>query len=607
MSKKEKDISFRNVIGNNVSILKMIFKFSPMAFPTHLLISLIRVCGFFISGTYILNYVVSSYEMNKNFEELLIGIIALVLIARFFNFFGVAVTSLCDPHFNAKIERGIKRVLYEKSRDVELSCYENPKFYDKYVKAAETIYDDVMAIMSNIISFFSSLLSLALYGTFLFTIDPVFIIFAFFPLLTVFVRRIASRLEYKNSVEDKVMNRRRHYTQRVFYMSEFAKEVRLTNAKSLMLKYYDEACEGRIDVVRKYALKKSICSMFLDIFVDAILNPVALIYAAYRTFVTGDMTIAGCVVIINSIGSITNALTGFLRQFQNARTYAMHINDYNVFMNYDIKIRNGEKAPNIGALELKNVSFTYDGSDKKVLNNVNITVRPGEKIALVGHNGAGKSTLVKLILRLYDPTEGEITLNVENIKTLKLKEYRDMFATVFQDCKPVALSVKENVIMGPDDGTKDEKVIEALKNADVYEKVKELPGGINTPLTKEFYEHGAVLSGGEAQKLSLAHAFYKNSPFIVLDEPTSAMDPIAEYKMYERMAKLSENKGVIFISHRLSSAVVADRIYMLENGEVIESGSHHELMERNGKYADMFKKQAENYVEGGVENEEKQK
>ena len=601
MSKKEKDISFKNVVGNNLNILKMIFKFSPMAFPTYLFISLIRVCGFFISGTYILNYVVSSFEVNKKFDELLIGIIILVVGSRIFAYLGILLNSLCDPYFSAKIERGVKRVLYEKSRDVELSCYENPQFYDKYVKAAETIYDDVMAIMNNIISFFSSILSLALYGTFLFTIDPVFIIFAIIPLLTTFVRRIASNLSYKHGVEDKIMNRRRHYAQRVFYMSEFAKEVRLTNAKNFMLKYYDEACEGRIDIIRRYGMKEVACSTFLDSFVDAFLNPLALIYAAYRTFVTGDMTIAECVVIINSVGSITNALTGFLRQFQTARTQAMHINDYNVFMGYDVKIKSGEIAPVASVLELKNVSFTYDGSDKKVLNNVNITVRPGEKIALVGHNGAGKSTLVKLILRLYDPTEGVITLNGSDIKSLKLKEYRDMYATVFQDCKPVALSVKENVIMGPSHNVSDESVIEALKNADVYEKICTLPEGINTPLTKEFYEHGAVLSGGESQKLALAHAFYKNSPFIVLDEPTSAMDPIAEYKMYERMAKLSEDKGVIFISHRLSSAVVADRIYMLENGEVIESGSHRELMEQNGKYADMFRKQAENYKEGGNE------
>ena len=138
MSKKEKDISFKNVIGNNLNILKMIFKFSPMAFPTYLFISLIRVCGYFISGTYILNYVVSAYEMNQKFDELVLGIIALVLLARLFSFFGTFMNSLCDPHFSAKIERGVKRVLYEKSRDVELSCYENPQFYDKLVRLQPT-------------------------------------------------------------------------------------------------------------------------------------------------------------------------------------------------------------------------------------------------------------------------------------------------------------------------------------------------------------------------------------------------------------------------------------------------------------------------------------
>lgn len=579
----------------------MIFKLSPMAYPTYLFISLIKECGLFITGTYILNYVVSAFEANKKFDELIIGIIILVVGSRIFTYLCELLNSLSSPYFTAKIEKGVKRTLYEKSRDVELSCYETPEFYDKYVKAAETVYDDVMNIMNNSIWFLSSILSIALYGTFLSTIDPSFIIFALLPLLTLFVRRISSRLAYKNSVEDKVVNRRRLYTQRTFYMSEYAKEVRLTNAKKLMLKYYDEACEGRINVVKKYALKKSICNMVTEIFVDAILNPIALIYAAYETFVTGDMAIAGCVVIINSISSITRSLMGFIYQYQNARINAMHINDYNVFMNYDIKIKDGEKSPTVGILELKHVSFAYEGSDKKVLDDVSLIVRPGEKIALVGHNGAGKSTLVKLILRLYDPDVGEITLNGESIKDFKLKEYRDMYATVFQDCKSVALSVKENVIMGADDGESDDRVIEALKNADVYEKICTLPDGIETPLTKEFYEHGAVLSGGEAQKLSLAHAFYKSSPFIVLDEPTSAMDPIAEYKMYERMSKLSENKGVIFISHRLSSAVVADRVYMLENGKIIECGTHKELMEQNGKYADMFKKQAENYIDGGAE------
>ncbi|MBQ4511201.1 MAG: ABC transporter ATP-binding protein, partial [Clostridia bacterium] len=220
-----------------------------------------------------------------------------------------------------------------------------------------------------------------------------------------------------------------------------------------------------------------------------------------------------------------------------------------------------------------------------------------EKIALVGHNGAGKSTLIKLLLRLYDPTEGKISLNGISLEDLKLKEYRDMFSVVFQDFKTISLPVAENVLMRPREEGDDEKIIQALKNSGAYERIMELPNGIDTMLTKEFDKDGAVLSVGQAQKVAIAHAFVKNAPFIILDEPSSALDPVAENEMYNNMMKAGEGKAMIFISHRLSSAVSADRIYMLEQGEIVESGTHAELMKLNGKYADMFRKQAKNYVD----------
>ena len=237
------------------------------------------------------------------------------------------------------------------------------------------------------------------------------------------------------------------------------------------------------------------------------------------------------------------------------------------------------------------------GSDKYVLKNINLELKGNEKIALVGHNGAGKSTLIKLLLRLYDPTEGKITLDGVDIKDIKMKGYRDMFSVVFQDFKLIALPVSENVLMRPPKQGDEEKIEQALKLSGAYDRIMELKDGVNTVLTKEFSEDGAVLSVGEGQKIAIAHAFIKDAPYIILDEPTSALDPVAESEMYKNMMKVGENKGMVFISHRLSSAVGADRIYMLENGEVIECGTHKELMALDGKYADMFKKQAQNYVD----------
>ena len=262
-------------------------------------------------------------------------------------------------------------------------------------------------------------------------------------------------------------------------------------------------------------------------------------------------------------------------------------------------------------IKLENISFFYGKGtaySKQALKNVNIEIGKNEKIALVGHNGAGKSTLIKLLLRLYDPTEGSVTLSGVDARDIKLDKYRDMFSVVFQDFKTIALPVFENVLMRPREEGDDALVVDALKKSGAYDRVMELPNGIETMLTKEFDENGAVLSVGQSQKIAIAHAFVKNSPFIILDEPSSALDPVAESEMYNNMMQAGEGKGMIFISHRLSSAVGADRIYMLEKGEVVESGTHAELLALNGKYADMFKKQAQNYVdiengEGGEVNE----
>ena len=199
-------------------------------------------------------------------------------------------------------------------------------------------------------------------------------------------------------------------------------------------------------------------------------------------------------------------------------------------------------------------------------------------------------------MRLYDVSEGEVLLNNHNIKEYCVREYRELFATIFQDFKLISATVAENVMMEEVSGEDRETVINALKNSGVYERIMQLKSGIDTTIGREFDGEGAVLSGGESQKVAIARVFAKDSRIAILDEPSSALDPIAEYQMYDTMLKACKDKAVIFISHRLSSAVLADRIYMMENGCIVEEGSHEELMSKNGKYAEMFSMQAENYV-----------
>ena len=256
-----------------------------------------------------------------------------------------------------------------------------------------------------------------------------------------------------------------------------------------------------------------------------------------------------------------------------------------------------EDAEAFEHLELRDVSFSYGEGEKHkdVLRHVNLTLRRGEKIAFVGYNGAGKTTLTKLLMRLYDPTEGEVLYNGRNIREYKLDGYRDHIGAVFQDYKTFAASIAENVLGGPYTEDREETVLAALRSASFEDKLAKLPQGIHTQLTREFDKEGTELSGGESQKIAIARAFARPFDIIIMDEPSSALDPIAEYELNRSMMEDARDKTVIFISHRLSTTRMADRIYMFSGGEIIETGNHDELMAQNGKYAEMFRIQAEKY------------
>ncbi len=277
---------------------------------------------------------------------------------------------------------------------------------------------------------------------------------------------------------------------------------------------------------------------------------------------------------------------------------SLYVDKMKRFLNCKSKIvnRGKEKFPKQPQeINIKNVSFRYHEGERNILENVNMTIKPNQKIAIVGSNGAGKSTLIKLLLRLYDVDSGCIEFGEQNIKNYDLKDFRKNVGVVFQDFNIYAAKISENIVM--DNINKDEKhkVDIAIAKAGFQEIVSLLKEGTDTVLTKEFVEQGIDLSGGERQKLALARGFYKDANLILLDEPSSALDPISEYNLNQFIFETVEDKTVIFISHRLSTTKRADKIFMLEYGKVIEEGTHDELMKLDGKYAVMWKAQAQKY------------
>ena len=602
--KKENKLSFKMVIKDCAYAIKMVVGTAPIAFILRFLLEIINTVSSFIVGTYVVRYIINSFETGLDFKTVALSATVMIAVPLGLQLIINPLIAMVEDIAFLKVDKKVLTKLYDKCTDVELACFENPEFYDKYVKATNEITWRMWNLTWTITNLFGAILSMLLYGSLLFTMDFVFIIFAILPLFGTFIKRKANVLWHKHTTEDREHHRRAQYAQRVFYSGEYAKELRLSNAREFLLKRYEMASDGRVDVVEKYGKKEMLLELAHTGLQTIITNPLAIAYAIFRTVVSGTLGVGDCAVVINSVSSLTGAFTQITDRYFKAHEHALFFEDFRGFMEYEPKMKDKENAisPTVGKIKLHNVSFKYEGSENYVLENISMEIGKNEKIALVGHNGAGKSTLIKLLLRLYDPTEGQISLDGTTLENIKLKEYRAMFSVVFQDFKTISLPVAENVLMRPREADDDEKIIQALKNSGAYERIMELPNGIDTMLTKEFDKDGAVLSVGQAQKVAIAHAFVKNAPFIILDEPSSALDPVAENEMYNNMMKAGEGKAMIFISHRLSSAVSADRIYMLEQGKIVESGTHEELMNLNGKYADMFKKQAQNYID--LENKE---
>ena len=507
-----------------------------------------------------------------------------------------------------KMFKALNNMIFEKAGKVDISCYEDPAFYDKYQRAIEIISNNYFSsfayALSHIIG--SAVAFVSVIGIVV-SINSAYLIFLA-PILCVFIFEILkSKVFYKRSLEMTTNNRIKAYTQRTVFLKDFSKDMRTSNIFFVMIERFNRAIRSNIEIVKKYGFKLFLLSMISSIFGEFI--PIVGTYglAGYQFIYTDELSISGFSVVLSAINSIRSATITIADSFASLSEIAFYFQNLHDFFDYESKVASGPLEPgDFESLELKNVSFKYPGAKKYSLRGVNLKISKGQTVAVVGVNGAGKSTLVKLLLRFYDPEEGEILYNGVDIKEYNTNSLRLKFSTVFQDYKTFALSVNENVMCR--NCTEEDKEIaeRALRQSGVFDKIAQLPNGADTVLTREFDENGAGLSGGEAQKTAVARMFAGNFDIAILDEPSSALDPIAEYKMYENLILATKDKTVIYISHRLSSAVLSDNIFVLGEGTIIESGSHAELMANDGEYAKMFTLQASSYNKReGEEDDEK--
>ena len=602
--KKEKDkkkINWKRTFKNNAFMLGMIAKASPSILVLGVVLNIIGAFQSFLTNTYLYKYALNALQEGKALKTVLItlgGMFAFSIVYIVFQMLTSKQIQLKTP----KVDAYIQNLIQKKAAEVDLACFENSAFYDTYVKAMENATDRAFQVYYSVLDVIWIVLTFSATGVLILTIDPIFLLIATLPMLCkMIVGKKHNRIKHESSMRKQEVSRQRDYVRRTFYLNDFSKEMRLTEMWKVMFNRMHSSVDELKDIVRKYGYKKMFFRYLFDFVSDVLVDAGTIILAAFKTLVAKTMLLGDCFVVINSIASVAGNLSYMSNVFFSLDENSLYIDNLRDFLEYEVHIAEDENAPAVSSfesLELKNMTFSYEGQDAPALSDVSLTVNAGEKIAIVGHNGAGKTTLVKLLQRLYDPNEGEILLNGENIKTYRLSSYRNLFGTVFQDYRLFATSVAENVMLRGNITDSDrEAVKDALEKAGIYGKIEKLPNGIDSNVTREFDEEGAMFSGGEAQKISIARIFAGKQEIVIMDEPTSALDPIAEQEMYRNMFEACEGKTVIFISHRLSSATMADRVYMFEKGEIIEYGTHSELLALNGKYADMWHKQADTYAD----------
>jgi len=598
IKEKRKKLPFLRNVSNIGFALGQVWKVSKWYFIFYFGITLINAPLDFLTDSFLIKLIVDGIESGTPVSFIITYMIVIGAIYITANITQNYFWNVKSPKVNRLIAANLQKQLFKKAGEVDLYCYETPSFYDKYVRAFDETSSRINKVKSTISNLIWRVVTLLCNSFLLFFIDPWLILFGLFPLILGFVRKWSNRLQHDHSVEQKPIDREVKYIRRTFYLSEYAKEMRVSKMPALMLKGLDTTFKKHRALRIKYGIPRAIARFLQSIGIDVVCILGTMLYAAWKTIVLGSMSIGDCIVIFNSIGTISWCLSTLVQSIAEFGEHSLYLEDVRYFLDYEPSIKDIPDAPKAerGILSIEGVSFRYEGAEQNTLSDINMSIGEGERIAIVGHNGSGKTTLVKLLLRLYDVTEGRITLSGKDIREYRLSSYRELYSSVMQDFKLFSLSVSGNVTMRKEREGDRELVVQALTNSGAYDKISTLDHGIDTTLTREFDSNGANLSGGEGQKVALARVFASNSPFIILDEPSSALDPIAEHKMFENMMRAAVGKSVIFISHRLSSAVDADRIYLMDKGRIIEHGSHSELMTQNGRYAEMFRMQAESYT-----------
>lgn len=551
-----------------------------------------------LTGVVMPKYIIDELTGLQRVEYLAVYVGALVLI----NLVGsILLAYLEGAMFTSKSEvfSSFECMMAEKLMTCDFESLEDPGFLDVKEKAHRILYAEGQgfgAVLDHAFNIAGKVFIFAGLVGVLSTLNIwMVLVFVALVLLNSAVEARVQKRYVSWDIEKAPIERRSAYLLNIIENFEYGKEERIYGLKDFLISRVAKHL-GKSDAFYKRQTRELNKSQYFTAVTSFIRDAISYIYLISKV-IAGSIQIGSFTMYVGAVSQFSTAMNDMMSSIVNIRRFGLYYDELNKYINMPQTMREGEKTVDSETgeytIKFENVSFRYPGSEIYALKNVNITITPSEKLSIVGENGAGKTTFVKLLLRLYDPTEGRILLNGTDIREFDYDEYQNLMAAVFQDFRLFSFTLKENVCF--DKECSDEVVIDCLRRSGFGNKLDQLPKGIYTNVYKNFEEDGFEPSGGEGQKIALARALFKDTPVVILDEPTAALDPRAEYEMYQNFNKMSEGKTTIFISHRLSSSRFCDKIAVFAGGEIKEYGSHDELYSKDGMYHELFDMQAKFY------------
>lgn len=598
-----------SVFSNFAWTLKMLLKYSKAAFFIMALCIPVNI-GLSYLEIYLPSLVVSEVTSGQTLKHsmLSIGIVMLLIML------GYAIThALWHIRFTTL---GIYRykmtdLVTRKLLSIFYQTYEQKEVRDLANRANEAtqMWNGVQPLTDLVYNGFGmieNLLGYILFGSVISFASPWLVpILTVAPVVNILSVRAYNKWEYANRSKMTDLDQKLYHVSQLPNDFSTAKDIRIYSMASWLRECYRDLCKQQAKW-DKTTVKKSFLSRIADLVVILIRDGGAYALLIHM-FYSGEIGADEFVLYFAAISSFASWVGGIINCWNKANTVSLKLCDFREFTDYPEYDGSGiakaaDHMDTVPEIEFRNVSFRYDGAEHDTIHDLSLRIKSGEKLALVGLNGAGKTTLVKLLCGLYRPTSGEIFFNGIPLTDFNREDYYKLISPVFQEIKTAFFSLAETV-SGKDTAETDlKKAEECMRQAGLGAKLDTLPEGINTKLNKQVHKNGTELSGGETQKLMLARALYKDAPLLILDEPTAALDPIAESKIYAEFNAMSKNKTSLFISHRLASTSFCDRIILLGNGSIAEEGTHQELIAAGGKYKELFDMQScwyKDNMEGG--------